>query len=202
MPKCKNCGKEFKPVSFNRKLCVDDACNDIYYKSLVDKAINKAKKQKREYNKKHSNKNKSYLQDEINKLARMIDERLGFTTCVDCGKPMDSKHAAHLHNVGGNENLRYNLNNIHTARGYCNVWDSEHKVNYRMGLEKRYGKEYRDYCVEQMPIEFDYVGLTSKEIDEALKKTREIIRNFDKYKFKAKDARDFFNELIGIYKKV
>ena len=42
--KCKNCGKEFKPVSFNRKLCVDDACNDIYYKSLVDKAINKAKK--------------------------------------------------------------------------------------------------------------------------------------------------------------
>ena len=132
----------------------------------------------------------------------MIDKKYGFDTCIDCGKSMDLIHAAHLHNVGGNENLRFNLNNIHSARAHCNMYSSEHKVNYRIGLEKRYGKEYLDYCVNKMPLEFSHVGLKSNEVDEALKKTREIIRNFDKYKYNGDGARDFFNELIGIYKKV
>ena len=198
--KCRNCKQQFTPVSFNRKYCIENECNDLYYEELKDKAIKKAQKQKREYNKKSSKNNKGYLQDEINKLARMIDKRYGYVNCIDCNKKMDSIHGAHLHNVGSHENLRYNLNNIHSARGYCNTWDSEHKVNYRNGLEFRYGKEYANYVIKEMPLQYAYLGLTSKEIDEALKKTREIIRNFDKYKFNGDGARGYFNELIGIYK--
>jgi len=199
---CKNCKDKFEPRQFNRKYCTKDECNNLYFEELKGKAIKKAQKEKREYNKETKKNSKSYLQDEINKLARMIDERYGFNTCIDCGNIMDSVHGAHLHNVNGNENIRYNLNNIHSARGYCNKWSSEHKVGYRDGLEKRYGKEYRDYVVNDMKIQYSYIGLNSLEINLALKKTREIIRNFNKYSYNGDGARDYFNELIGIYKKV
>lgn len=143
---------------------------------------------------------KNYLQDEINKLSKMIDKRHGYLTCIDCDKDMKLTHAAHFHNVQGNENLRYNLHNLHSARAHCNQYSSEHKVGYRKGLEERYGKEYRDFVEFEIRQKYPTIQLSTKEVQESLKTVRAIIRNFESYKFKdAIHERGMFNKLINIY---
>jgi len=141
------------------------------------------------------------LQKDINKLSRLIDSKFNYK-CIDCdndfGKQTD---AAHLHNVSGNENIRYNLHNLHSARSHCNRYSSEHKVGYRIGIEKRYGKEYLNYIKIEMPLKYKYIGLLDNEVKEKLKIVRKLIRDFETFDLKdGIHARNIFNKIIGIYK--
>jgi len=206
MPRCLNCKDKFEKKYPNQqgkfRFCLlKDECITAFNDARKEKQISTAKQQRTEYNKKHSKNPLNYLQDEINKLSKMIDESLGFTRCIDCNNKMDLIHAAHLHNVQGNENIRFNLHNLHSARAHCNMYSSEHKVGYRKGLELRYSAEYLNYVDNDLKLQYSYLGLKANEIADALKITREIIRNFDTYKFTGGvEARDMLNDLIGIYK--
>lgn len=149
----------------------------------------------------HSKENKKYLQQEINKLARMIDAKFNYP-CIDCcgrsyGKQIDG---AHFHSVGSNSTLRYNLHNIHSADSQCNNFSNTHISGYKNGLTLRYGKEYLQMLYE-IPVAYDHLKLTNVEIAEKLKIVRSIIRTFDTYSLvDGKSARELFNKLIGIYK--
>ena len=201
MPRCINCKDKFKPIRFNAKYCMKQECIEVWVKSAAIKQWNKELPKRKEKLGDKAKNARVYLQDEINTLARMIDKSFGFVNCIDCDKPMDSIHAAHLHNSQGNENIRYNLHNLHSARGHCNKYSSEHKVGYRKGLEQRYSLQYKEFVEFEMSLKYKYIGLKANEVQDALKITRKVIREFNSYTFKdGIEARDELNKIIGIYK--
>lgn len=209
MPKCKYCKIPFEPRYFNQKYCLhNEECISASYKYAIDK-VNKAKKKEYKQKKIELNPKKgiSYLQDEINKLARMIDKHFNYS-CIDCGKRLDynkpiAVNGAHRFNVGGNENIRFNLHNIHSSTQWCNCYNTEHKTGYDKGLITRYGNEYFEYIHFEMPLKYKSLKLKSNEIEEALKITRKLIRDFDNHisenDLDGSMLRSHFNKLIGIY---
>lgn len=148
----------------------------------------------------HSKENKSHLQKAINLLARKIDAVFGYE-CIDCcgrkyGKQIDG---AHFHSVGSNNSLRYNLHNIHSADSHCNNYSNTHISGYKIGLEKRYGKDYLD-LVEGLPLLYREVKLNNLEIHEKLALVRKLNRTFNTYQITdGISARNLFNNIIGIY---
>ena len=204
---CIVCQAEFKQYKSTEKVCS--------LKCAIKHAKNVSKEVKlQEYSKALRNdlskpkaKKKSYkelLQDQVNKLARKIDEYFGYL-CIDCGNYFTGQiHGAHFHNVQGNENIRFNLNNIHSARAHCNTYSSEHKVGYRQGLIERYGQEYFDMVNEELSVQYAYLGLTEVEIKAALKIVRKLNREFNQHTqgndLDGSMMRSYFNDKIGIYR--
>ena len=195
---CQKCGKKT-----NKKVC--NVCVGLVLKPIKEAEKNKllvkgTKEFKEAKTEVKIGENRTELQRNINLLSRMIDASFGFNTCIDCGKPFGKQiDAAHFHNVKGNEQLRFNLHNLHSAKSDCNQYSSEHKVGYKLGLTIRYGSMYLNQ-VESLKTEVKELKLNAVEIAEKLKLVRHIIRNFDKYKFdNALIARNQFNKIIGIY---
>jgi len=147
--------------------------------------------------------NKKYLQNEINKLARLIDAKFGYETCICCHRGFGAQcDGCHYHSTGSNASLRYNLANIHSGSSYCNDYSNTHITGYKEGLATRYGIEYQDYVVNQLPLIYKEIHLSAHDIVEKLAIVRKIIRGLDKVQFKdAIEARDVLNEQIGIYTK-
>ena len=207
MPRCKNCKELFEVKRFNSKYCDKVDCKTVEAMQNLEKLKQKEQKDwtKRKKEKKittHSKEYKAELQNQINLLARKIDGHFKYD-CIDCGKPYGKQvDGAHKNNVGGHENIRYNLHNIHSARAFCNQRSSEHKVGYSLGLEERYGFEYREYVEFEIDKVYKYIGLNSIEIYESLKIVRKLNRDFEKHTDNFKDgreAREYFNNIIGIY---
>lgn len=203
MARCKICREKFEVKIFNQKVCFDPACVLAYSKEVKLKDWEKQSKKQNKPKTIKKVSTKEYLQKEVNKLARLIDENFNYN-CIDCSNPFNQVvQGAHYHNVGGNENIRFNLHNIHSARAHCNMYSSEHKKGYVTGLQNRYGLEYYNLVETELSIKYTYLGLTESELKEALKMTRECIRGFKLYSKGQKDgqeSREFFNKLIGIYK--
>lgn len=194
--KCKICKTSFNVKSNNHWYC-DFDCAMTALKIQKDKKEQEFQEMKKRVN---APKRKTDLQKEINKLARKIDNYFGFK-CIDCnstfGKQIDG---AHFHNVQGNENIRFNLHNIHAARSHCNKYSSEHKVGYREGIIKRYGEQYLEYIDIDIPKIYPYIGLNDVEVKEKLKIVRKLNRDFSTFKFDdGIKAREKLNQIIGIY---
>lgn len=204
MPRtCKNCKVKFEP-QYNavQPTCTLECAIELSNKNKDKKAKKEWRKEKKErkpYT--HSKEYKKSLQDEINKLARKIDGYFEFN-CIDCGRFLNKQvHGAHFHNVGGNENIRYNLHNIHASTSHCNKYSSEHKVGYRQGIIDRYSDEYLELIDIELPKKYSYIGLNEIEVVEKLKIVRKLNRTFDTFKLTdGIQARDLFNNRIGIYK--
>jgi len=213
MPRCKKCSIKFTPKRFNQKHCMlNEECTDAEIKMVVDNNRRLAeKKEKKDWNEKkaelkvntHSKEYKASLQNEINKLSKMIDSKFEYNTCIDCNRGFGKQQdAAHFHSRGANSTLRYNLHNLHSASSHCNQFSDVHHVNYKIGLEKRYGADYARYVDDEMPLLFKEIHLTNQDIVDKLKIVRDIIRHFDTYRFESSlDARTLLNDLIGIYDK-
>ena len=193
--KCKNCKKPFKPTYSSLQQVCGHKCAAILAR---EKESNKAFKEMKI--KAHEKDYKKTFQDEINKLSRLIDAKF-YNTCIDCGNIFTGQiDAAHYHARGSNCTLRYNLHNLHAARGYCNQHSPDHKAGYAIGLGKRYGKEYADYVVKELPLKYKEIHLTAHEIVDKLKIVRKLIREFNTFDFTdAKSARTLLNNILGIY---
>lgn len=209
MKRCKNCNNKFTPrFKTTERYCWEVDCKVAESMVFIEKQRDaKRKKQNKEKAEKkitvYAREYKSNLQNQINLLARKIDAYFCYN-CIDCGKSYGKQvDAAHKNNVGGHENIRWNLHNIHSARAFCNQRSSEHKTGYSIGLEERYGIAYKDYVEIEINKIYSYVGLTPKEVVEALKIVRKLNREFDNHISQFKDgseAREYFNKIIGIYK--
>jgi hypothetical protein len=209
MPRClnTNCKDKFIPKVFLQKHCmVKDECIEMeidYKKALQEKNKNDFENNLQEMKiRVKAPKRKLDFQKQINLLSRMIDSKFGFL-CIDCGRNYGEQiDAAHLHNSHGNENIRFNLHNLHSADSQCNRFNSEHKIGYRIGIEKRYGKRYLEYIDIELPKQYQYVGLKDNEIVEKLAIVRKIIRHFNTFVLSDSiSARNMFNNLLGIYTK-
>jgi len=214
MARCKYCKSKFEVKHFNRKFCYEDNCIQMATKDIL-KTANEVKlknysKLLRKNNttpKAKKKTSKELLQIEVNKLSRRIDSYFGYN-CIDCHRVLEyhkpnAVHGAHRSNVGGHENIRFNLHNIHAATLFCNKHSTEHKTGYDVGLVERYGKEYFD-MVHNLDLEYKVLRLNEVEIKEALKIVRKLNREFNQHT-KGNDLdgsmmRSYFNNLIGIYK--
>ena len=210
MPRCKVCSDKFTPkYSSLEKVCSKSECKIAYVEIAAKEAREKLiKKEKSEWNKRKSEmkkelypkKDRSILQSEINKLARLIDNSFGYQ-CIDlCGMSYGQQiDACHFHSRGANTSIAYNLHNIHAGRSQCNNYSPTHISGYLDGLELRYGVDYAIYVKEELPKLGERLMLN--EVQEKVKVVRNIIKNFDTYKFKnGLEARMQLNRLIGIYK--
>lgn len=216
MPVCKNCKDKFVAKWFNQKMCMaKDECIKAFSnwvseqnKKKIDKAMKKEKQAEDEKWKGvkvvvYEKENKEVLQNEINKLSKLIDARYWLTECIDCGGYLDKEKnqidACHLISRKKNGTLRYNLHNLHSGHNYCNVYNESHESNYKKGLIKRYGKGYLK-MVELLPIKYKEIHLSSAELVEKIKLVRKVIRTFPTYQLTdSMSARTLFNNLIGIY---
>lgn len=205
--RCKECNIKFEQYAFNNKFCKALNCQTAKAMFLLDKKKEQDRKPKlsKEQFKEMAARVKAPnrkldLQKDINKLSRLIDAKFNYK-CIDCGKEYGKQiDAAHLHNVSGNENIRFNLHNLHSAKSDCNQYSSEHKVGYRIGIEKRYSKEYLNFIDLELPLKYKYLGLLDNEVAEKLKIVRKLIRTFDTFKLvDGIQARNMFNKIIGIY---
>jgi len=197
------CGRMFtpSPYRFNQRTCDNVMCALGFNREKAEK------KEAQEWNKEkavmkidtHSKEYRKTLQDEINKLSRIIDAKF-YTTCIDCnrefGKQVD---AAHYHSRGANSSLRYNLHNLHSAASNCNQYSDTHKEGYLRGLESRYGADYKE-LVLSLPQQYPEMKISNAEVVEKLKVVRMLIRTHHTFKFDtAIQYREMFNKIIGIY---
>lgn len=206
-PKCKCCKERFTPRNSTlQKYCMDNAeCIKAFLEDTKQKRLKAMSKEWKEHVKKisptiYARENKQDLRREINKLARLIDLKFDYTTCIDCGKPYGKQQdAAHYHSRGANSTLSLHLDNIHSAASHCNRFSDKHKPNYTKGLEARYGKDYLDH-VEALPVAHPKIKLSEVEIAEKVKTVRKLLRDFSTFQFTdALQARSQLNKLIGIY---
>jgi len=198
---CKICKEKYTPLRQLQQVC-SPKCAIEYQNKQKQKAHDKYwDAKKKQHNQDNSNES---LQKSINKLVRLIDERF-YQNCICCDRYLKyheagSVHAAHRYNVGGHENIRWNLHDIHSATLYCNKHNTEHKTGYDKGLVLRYGLEYKE-MVDGLDLKYKVLKPTTKEIKEKIKIVNKIIRDFDTFILQdGKQAREMFNNLIGIYK--
>ena len=202
--KCKQCGTVFMQTNPLQYVCGPPKdCSWMYGKMITKKSEEKKREaeQKELIPNVYSKEYKSDLQNSINKLARMIDAKFGYDTCIDCGKPMLKQiHGAHFGDVGGNNSIRYNLHNIHSSLSQCNKYSNKHKQGYELGLKSRYSEDYFNYVNTDIVLKFNHVKLTPNEVVEKLAIVRKLIRDFDTFQFtSAINARNVLNEIIGVY---
>lgn len=214
--KCRICSQKFTPrFSTTQPVCEDVQCIIEYTRQQREKKEakdlreqkKKAKIEAKEWFEKkkkakielYPSKNKGYLQYEINKLSKLIDDRFDYK-CICCGREYGKqKDAAHYSSVGSNSTIRFNLHNIHTSDSYCNNYSNTHVSGYYDGLIKRYDQKYADFVKYELP-KTPVIKLLPNEVHEKLTIVRQLIKNFDTYVFKdGKEGRDIFNKVIGIY---
>lgn len=200
--KCKNCGEVFTPYRPLSVVCSVPCAAELSKKQRIVKANKEWKDHVKKVSPSvYSKEYKSELQKEINKLARMIDERFEITTCIDCGKPFGNQtDAAHFTSIGSHPAVRYHLDNLHSASSHCNRFSDKHHSGYELGLETRYGIEYL-IDVASLPGKYPKLKLSEVEVVDKLKIVRKIIRDFETFTFESPtQARTLLNEIIGIYK--
>lgn len=200
--KCKYCKEIFTPIQNMQYLCLPPRpCSWEYQKLLKENKEKKEWMDKKKIMKveTHSKEHKRALQNEINKLARMIDASFNFS-CIDCGKPYGKQvDGAHYHGRGSNNTLRYNLHNIHSAKSDCNQYSDKHKEGYTVGLNERYGFDYFK-MISNLPAQYKEIHLSNVEVIEKLAIVRKLIRDFKTFTLhNGMTARYLFNKIIGVY---
>lgn len=178
---------------------------ELYVKPrLIPKAKVKVYKDKQSKDKKSKAEAKTSgelngeLQRKINKIARLIDLS-NSRSCISCSHGEDENwtrqvHGAHFHDVGGNNTIRFHLDNIHASCSVCNVYSSNHKKDYRAKLIKRYGIEYLEF-VESLK-QTKAIKMSIADYARANKEALSIVRDISSG---INITRSEANKRLGIY---
>ena len=150
---CKQCGKEFVPLRSTAIACsypCAKAWVDARNQKLKEKQAKLEAKVERQLTKERKEKLKTrndYIKEVQIAFNTYIKARDKNQSCICCGKPLGEMQtgggydAGHWRSVGSAPHLRFNEDNCHAQRKYCNNWLSGNAVNYRIGLIKRIGLE-------------------------------------------------------------
>lgn len=221
--RCTNCKEKFDKKYFNQKYCDKLECKKAHkdfalnhFKEVLKKQdLKRAREQKKFVENKIGEKKVlecrkeslfTSLKNEIQKLSKIIDFKNGYNTCICCDRELniiggkyEGVNACHYHSVGSNKTLSLNLDNIHTGLIFCNKHSREHIKGYAEGLANRYGRDYAEYVIIELPIKYSFIGIKSHELRDLLPIVRENIRNADTISIDWKRGREYFNNLFGIY---
>lgn len=144
---CKHCKKKFVQKTFNLRYCCEtEECREACAKYVLEKkkrAIeNKTKERSKErlrVMKENITNYKKLLQDDVNQIAKLID--FGLKGLHVSGSYDTEIQAGHVYSVKNNEQMRFNLHNIHRQGAKSNmalVYDEE----FRDALIDEYGNDY------------------------------------------------------------
>lgn len=206
---CKQCKTKFTPTRPLQSVCGYE-CGIKYSnllkvkkESLERKKINKVDKEKLK-NMAISIKNRSdyvrELQPLVNKIARMIDFD---QPCISSGNKSGKVNGGHYWPTSSHPKIRFNLFNIYLQSEYSNTYKHGDFNNYTKGLEKTFGEEHLKY-VQDLPIIYSDLDITTDLIKEAIKRAKEVIKELQSVNSKQSnekriELRKQINILIGIY---
>jgi hypothetical protein len=206
MPKkCKYCDDPFKPkFSSLEKHCQKEDCRIKYaieevakQKVAQKKQIEKKWKQQKIILKENTTNWKNSLQNEINKIVRLIDKDL---PCL-AKKKGGQIHAGHIFSRGSSATIRYNLHNIHRQNAQSNHFQNDDGL-LREGLVNEYGQEYMDFISQlRSTPQLQYKNFQYKEFT---KEAQKIVLHLSKlnlnYSLKNRILmRNKINNDLGIY---
>jgi len=170
--KCKNCKAIFKPRQFNRKYCIKDECNDLYFEFLkkqAHKKWNKEKKIKKE-NLQTVQELLKLTQIVFNKWIRSRDKN---NPCISCRNPVPKKvNAGHYIASGKSKFLTFHEDNVHLQCEYCNTYLHGNLLDYRINLIEKIGLERVKYLEDNRNKTKKY---TREELKEIIKKYKKSI---------------------------
>lgn len=195
--KCKVCQIFFKAFKSTDQVCSYKCYIEYNDEKEILKRFNEAKKavnDKLVY---------KYLQDEINKIVRLIDRG---HECITSGAKYGNYtvNAGHYFSVGSNASLRYNLLNIYNQSQSDNSHKGGKGSNYGLRLKEVFGENVRNE-IEGLVAKYPSVHLSKLEAKEALKKAKQISKELEQidivfstdYRI---EVRKKLNERLGIYK--
>ena len=102
----------------------------------------KHREQKREYNANKLTTRKRAAKEACHEYIRFRDRN---TPCICCEEPLgDNYHAGHWLESGNNPQTRYDENNIHAQRAYCNTYKGGDSGYYKENLIAKVGADIVD----------------------------------------------------------
>lgn len=144
--RCRNC-KKYKRS--DRMLCIN-----MGYYCDIGCATGYGFKNKEKGEKKRFNQKKKTFQLSDRKIRKQalktachsyIRARDKNKLCICCNEPLgDSYHAGHFIESGNNPKIRYDEDNIHGQRIYCNTYKGGDSGDYENNLRERIGDERVD----------------------------------------------------------
>lgn len=148
--KCVQCGERKLRTEMHKINSVSSICNDIECK--VTYATKKGRlavkdRIKKAYSPQRSNTKKSNplrtrkraTKEACHLYIRMRDKN---NLCICCDEPLGNDyHAGHYLESGNNPKIRYDEDNIHAQRLYCNNFKGGDSGMYRVNLIKKIGLE-------------------------------------------------------------
>ena len=137
--KCKVCKSEFEQYNSLVSWCSPKCGYKLSQLKLKEKRTKEWRSEKKRLRTNVTDWKKS-LQNEINKIVRLIDKDLNCLARNTKGQ----MHAGHVYARGGNTNMRYNLHNIHRQSAQSNHFQNDDGL-LREGLSNEYGQEYMEF---------------------------------------------------------
>jgi hypothetical protein len=133
--KCRYCGEKTVPYGSLQPFCFTNECIKAHNNALKSKKNRKAIQTSRSQEKSLQLKKTQTI---INQYIRLRDQ---YKPCISCGTTNQTiqYHAGHFQPMGANQNLRFNLLNIHKQCSRCNNYLSGNLVQYRENLIKKIG---------------------------------------------------------------
>jgi len=204
-PKCKVCKNEFTRQRPFQACCSFDCAIALIKANQEKKAKKDWVKEKAERKEGIMKKGdwEKLLQDQVNHIARLLDKGCN---CISCNPntPIQKTFGGHLHAVGGNAPLRYNLHIIHRQCFSCNGKKGGVPLLYLEGIVREYGQEYADWIHYDIKRFYTYLGLTVETIKEkiiiAKLIKKELISLDNNYTAEERiELRHELNKRIGIY---
>lgn len=196
--KCKICKNKFIPKNVSTEpVCQNYDCKLTYALKVVEQNKIDQEKKFKQKAKSDTTNWKSKLQTEVNKVVRLIDKGLPCLARQKNGQI----HAGHVYARGGNQNIKYNLHNIHRQNAQSNHFQNDDGL-LRDGVVREYGQDYMDFIssLKSTPI----LDLKNKEYEELTYKAKKIVLKLKKenktYSLEKRiELRNQINIELGIY---
>lgn len=195
----------FTPIRYTtEKTHPNYLCQQGYLQEYnSEKAVKKRFKELKKEVRKNKKTVYQYLQDEVNTIARIIDQGV---ECHSCDKKGNSyvMHGGHVVSRGSNQTLRYNLLVIWAQCSQCNTHKHGNERAFVLKLEKIYGKELVDE-INGLAAQYPSIHLNKVEAKEKLSLARKIVYELKKrgpmiYPPKMRvEMRKEINKTLGIY---
>lgn len=203
--KCKVCGNRYTPKYNQLEPCPTYECRLVLYKKADKKLAAMEAKRRREEKKSLKEQHMDYkkiLQNEVQKIARLIDFKC---LCLARNIVPKQAHGGHLFSRGSNTNMSFNLHNIFLQSASSNHFQND-DGRMRDGVVRVFGQDYLDFItsLKSTPT----IKYTNEDYKEFLQKARKVSKLFIEYNKDLQQARsatsriqmrNWANVELGIY---
>lgn len=152
---CKRYFNESNMIKSNFGYFHNEQCRQKYGADNISKLLNKVKVKAKKEN--AAKKRKFYDNDLKTRKAAAkkachdyIRKRDAGLNCICCNEPMTGQiHAGHFLESGNNPLIRYDEDNIHAQRAYCNTYKGGDSGDYERNLRIKIGDERVDALLKK-----------------------------------------------------